>query len=825
MQPHSKILTLLVLVLLHCDCDGCPPEINPLTLQPSALVVQYGHAVDVNCSSSLDIHSGMRWDTPYKDTTWEDDAFVTWNLNQLLDWDVRAECKIRLNDSYQCIQNLDVTVYQFPEAVFLYAVNHTTPVIEGTEYQLQCDIVNVAPVQNLTVTWYKGNDVLKEDSFNKSTKTPGSESSALTVILGREDNGAQFRCETQLHLGLEGPQRIVNSSQTLKIQVHYSPEFLLTDDIVEVSEGSDVSLNCSADGNPQPDFHWTSDSGDHVNDTTEGQWSTVYITGVTASTTYKCTAENKLGFISKVIHVIVNPLTESTSNTTTAAMTTLVEVTNFLVLSHPKVVVRYGASVSVNCSTPLADHDGMGWEATSGSVGLTTDVNYVTWTVDSLTDWTIQPMCYINANEVQHIVILQVVLYMIPDHIEISLLQNPSAGLMKEREEYIIRCDILNVAPVQRLTVTWYRGKEIIKEQSFNDTTKTPVNQSSILTITPKRSDNGTDYRCQAKLDLGPEGPQPPLSVTSEPLIAIVHYKPLLKECRGQFVAMEKSSMVPCIADGNPVPQIEWFHQGAPFDASVPLTRRDSGEYTLIATNDLGSTNTSIYITVEYIPSFACPGHFSGKENYNSDLNCTAVGNPVPQITWFKDEKVVTVPKVLKRNDMGHYNLTATNKHGTAHHILKIDIEYGPEFRLKSETKEVYKGSNVSLSCSAEGNPPPDIEWTYTNDQNERVSIGGRQNTILIRGATSTNNGIYICKATNKHGTATMSTKVTIRDNTIVIVYVVVALLLFIFIILILFLWHSRKKQGQYAFSPVNNDAINNSNKIPMSTIEKINNK
>jgi hypothetical protein len=30
------------------------------------------------------------------------------------------------------------------------------------EYQLQCDIVNVAPVQNLTVRWYQGDDLLKD---------------------------------------------------------------------------------------------------------------------------------------------------------------------------------------------------------------------------------------------------------------------------------------------------------------------------------------------------------------------------------------------------------------------------------------------------------------------------------------------------------------------------------------------------------------------------------------------------------------------------------------------------------------------------------------
>ncbi|KAM6957145.1 cell adhesion molecule 2-like [Aplochiton taeniatus] len=364
-----------------------------------------------------------------------------------------------------------------PEDIALHSVNHTTPVPEGTEYQLQCEIINVAPIQNLTVTWYKGNYVLRNDSFNKSIKKPVTESLVFTITLGREDNGAQFRCEAELHLGLEGPQRLVKSSQAHKVQVQYSPTFLLTDNVVEVSEGSDVSLNCSADGNPQPKFHWASDSADHVNETTEGQGSNVYITGVTANTTYKCTATNTLGSISKSIHVIVKPLKESSSTTTIGPMTTPAEaeprMTNPLELSHPKVVVRYGASVSVNCSTSLAKHEGLGWEAKYG--------------------------------------------------VEIQLTPNHSAGLMSEGEEYKIACDIENIAPIRHLIVTWYRGTQIIGIQSFNETTETPVNQSASFNITANRSDNGIEFRCEAKLDLGPEGPQPPLTVTSQPFIAIVH--------------------------------------------------------------------------------------------------------------------------------------------------------------------------------------------------------------------------------------------------------------------------------------------------------------
>ena len=48
------------------------------------------------------------------------------------------------------------------DSVSIHSINHTGPMLADEEYQLQCDIVNVAPVQNLTVRWYQGDDLLKD---------------------------------------------------------------------------------------------------------------------------------------------------------------------------------------------------------------------------------------------------------------------------------------------------------------------------------------------------------------------------------------------------------------------------------------------------------------------------------------------------------------------------------------------------------------------------------------------------------------------------------------------------------------------------------------
>ena len=66
-------------------------------------------------------------------------------------------------------------------------------------------------------------------------------------------------------------------------------------------------------------------------------------------------------------------------------------------LSPPSVVVKYGASVSVNCTTTTSEtHEGMGWEATNGGTDQMEDVTLVVWNVANLTDWDPSPICYIN---------------------------------------------------------------------------------------------------------------------------------------------------------------------------------------------------------------------------------------------------------------------------------------------------------------------------------------------------------------------------------------------------------------------------------------------
>ena len=52
---------------------------------------------------------------------------------------------------------------------------------------------------------------------------------------------------------------------------------------------------------------------------------------------------------------------------------------------------------------------------------------------------------------------------------------------------------------------------------------RSPVNVLSTIIITVNRKHNGAEFRCEAEMDLGAEGPQPPPNMKSEPLNITVH--------------------------------------------------------------------------------------------------------------------------------------------------------------------------------------------------------------------------------------------------------------------------------------------------------------
>lgn len=89
----------------------CPTELNPLIVNPPEIVGKHGESVLVNCSSLVGDHDGMYWRLGNIDTDMEEEeSFVSASVS-LSNWNVTAECRIKLNDTHECSKDLEITVY------------------------------------------------------------------------------------------------------------------------------------------------------------------------------------------------------------------------------------------------------------------------------------------------------------------------------------------------------------------------------------------------------------------------------------------------------------------------------------------------------------------------------------------------------------------------------------------------------------------------------------------------------------------------------------------------------------------------------------------
>ncbi|XDV12575.1 hypothetical protein PO909_001206 [Leuciscus waleckii] len=243
----------------------------------------------------------------------------------------------------------------------------------------------------------------------------------------------------------------------------------------------------------------------------------------------------------------------------------------------------------------------MGWESSEGPVPMTKD-RLITWRVSELREWGIEPSCFMNYNKTQCTVNLPVTIYKTPDSVSISTVNHN--GPMMEGNQYELQCDVLNVAPVQYLTVNWYKGQTLVNQTIFTDTIKTPVNKTSKLLIRPDRADDGAQYWCEAKLELGEEGPQPPLTNTSEHLNITVYFGPIINETKlPSIVSVFRGYplVIVCEAEGNPKPTISWSVNSTDIVYSETLTITESTPEDLlcIANNSVGITTRRVKVSIQ----------------------------------------------------------------------------------------------------------------------------------------------------------------------------------------------------------------------------------
>ncbi|XP_067441379.1 vascular cell adhesion protein 1-like isoform X2 [Thunnus thynnus] len=585
---------------------------------PSRLVVKFGDPTSAKClacqnTCPKDLYNLEKC----VGNVTKNGTTISWEVDSLTEWDIDViECYYTGNADNQCRCTQHVTVYQPPKNVSFSFLNHAGPMTAGHPYTLQCHVQEVAPVGNLNVTFYRGQTELHRIQSNNTEKTPMNETFTLDITPSKEDDGGQYWCEAKLDLGPEGPQTppVVESGK-LTATVYYEPQLKGSShpDLITVTKGDRLQLNCSAVGNPSPSYNWTLPSA--TGSPFSGDILTIESVTLEHKGQYNCSVHNNIGTVTVKFNVDVKD--ENCADKP--------------VFTPSRLVVKFGDPTSAKCLAcqHTCPNELYGLEKSVGNV--TKNGTTISWDIDRVTEWDISLMCYYTGDDNnQCCSTLPVTVYQPPKNVSFSFLNH--SGPMTAGHPYTLQCHVQEVAPVGNLNVIFYRGQTELGRLQSKNTEKTPVTETFTLDITPSKEDDGGQYWCEAKLDLGPEGPQPPPVVESGKLTATVYYEPQLKESsHPDLITVTKGDRLQlnCSAVGNPSPSYNWTlpsASGSPFSGDIltieSVTLEHKGQYNCSVHNDIGTVTVKFNVDVKeaFIRNFSAPysllqRHLVGEED------------------------------------------------------------------------------------------------------------------------------------------------------------------------------------------------------------------
>lgn len=213
--------------------------------------MRYGDPLWANCTASTQQVQGMGWESSQGGTPLTGGVTaVPLDIPSVTDWGLSPVCYINTLDGKQCKETLQVIVYskfsnrflvlshlllmvmklpkycdtscsppptEMPDKVLISG--HDNPLVQDRNYEMRCDVLNVAPVKNLFLHWYKGNTLINISVFNEPAAHPVNASAAITLLADGGDHGRSILCEAVMYFSRHGAKRLASRSQAYKMEV------------------------------------------------------------------------------------------------------------------------------------------------------------------------------------------------------------------------------------------------------------------------------------------------------------------------------------------------------------------------------------------------------------------------------------------------------------------------------------------------------------------------------------------------------------------------------------------------------------------------------
>ncbi|XP_066897543.1 ADAMTS-like protein 1 isoform X5 [Kogia breviceps] len=173
-------------------------------------------------------------------------------------------------------------------------------------------------------------------------------------------------------------------------------------------------------------------------------------------------------------------------------------------------------------------------------------------------------------------------------------------------------------------------------------------------------------------------------------------------------------------------------------------------------------------------------------------LHCEAIGNPRPTISWARNgEEVQFSDRILLQPDdslqilapveadVGFYTCNATNALGYDSVSIAVTLAGKPLVKtsrgtvINTEepaitvdvggTVKTVGGVNVTINCQVAGVPEAEVTW-FRNKSKLGSPHQLHEGSLLLTAVSSSDQGLYSCRAANMHGELTENTQLLILD-------------------------------------------------------------
>ncbi|XP_043555476.1 hemicentin-1 [Chiloscyllium plagiosum] len=337
-----------------------------------------------------------------------------------------------------------------------------------------------------------------------------------------------------------------------------------------------------------------------------------------------------------------------------------------------------------------------------------------------------------------------------------------------------LKCDATGNPPPN---IMWLKDGQPIKTMAG---VQILANGQKLIISQTQVSDTGR-YQCVATNEAGSQRRE---------FNVIVQVSPTIRSTgpSERTVVVHKTINLQCVANGIPYPAITWLKDGRPINTAggniklesagrmlqiVNALLEDAGQYSCVATNSAGEAQQHIRLYVHEPPSIEDGGLTLNETvivRNPVELKCKASGNPIPAVTWYKDNQPISISmaaSILNRGqllqiasaqvaDRGMYKCAAVNLAGSAEIFYDLKVYVPPTIIGSNDMVTVVVNNPVRLECEASGIPVPSLTWlkdgSPVSSFSDAIQVQSRGRVLSITSAQISDTGKYTCVALNAAG-------------------------------------------------------------------------